>query len=398
VTALSGDQLRRVVDGTFVGPVAHRHDPPSIAVTPVDWNAYDVPRLWDALRHEADELAWTQAHGFENLAQLLLSQHEDLQRLRDDLAGSWDPRTNLSAVNVFLFLDELIAAMAEDAVAHACTSRGLYAILTALTTAKDHIEQIKRRWDSVTTDWVPEWWDHEAENLNTNARQIIAAADKTSGDHRQQITIPALYEYPEFVSHLRPPPPELDLAEPDRGGETGTAAGSPIPTGGVQLVPPPPVPGYEPVLARSPQLQSLAGVPQLVPAVPGSPISLLPVPPGHPYAPAGGAYVLPGPGIGRGGWIYPMPASPSRVSPAPAASVDGQGRGQRPARRHGELVWEVAKGVPQVIGSDPPSVGGQASQLPEAHEMAFVEWFADVATPWADDLTIEIRRPEEPSP
>ena len=68
MTTSSGERLHQLVDGTFVGPLVPRQDQPVITAIPVDWNAYDVPRLWDAVCREADELAWLQARGFENLA------------------------------------------------------------------------------------------------------------------------------------------------------------------------------------------------------------------------------------------------------------------------------------------------------------------------------------------
>jgi hypothetical protein len=402
MTSPSGEQLRQLVEGTFVGPVASRHDTPSVAVIPIDWNAYDVPRMWDALRREADELAWLQQRGFENLAQLLLSQHDKLKGLRNDLADCWDPQTNQSAVNVFVFLDELIAAIAEDAVAHACTSRGLDGILATLTTAREQLGQIKHRWDNVTTDLVPEWWDHEADHLNAHARQIIATADQTTGDHRRQITVPYLYQYPTFVAHLQPPTttpdPHRQTRDTRRIGETNHTAPTADSVPQAPIEPPPAVPGYQPAPGLGPDLQALPGVPRLVPAVPGSPVSVLPVPPGNPYAPGGGAYVLPGPGIGRGGWIYPMPPTPSAAAPATAggfvpATTGGEPprQAQRPGRGHGELVWEVARGVPPVIGGDMPASDEQADrkhQLDQLRQEAFVDWFADVATPWANDLTV----------
>jgi hypothetical protein len=61
----------------------------------------------------------------------------------------------------------------------------------------------------------------------------------------------------------------------------------------------PPVPGYDPVATPgSPEFGGSSGAPRPVPAVPGQPVSMLPIPPGSPYAPVGGAYVLPGPGVG----------------------------------------------------------------------------------------------------
>jgi hypothetical protein len=109
------------------------------------------------------------------------------------------------------------------------------------------------------------------------------------------------------------------------------------------------VPGYDPAPP--------ATLPQSVPAVPGSPISLLPVPPGNPHAPDGGAYVLPGPGIGPGGWIYPRPGSPAEAGEAQRAGV-----------------WDVAQGVSPIIDEMVDTV-----PVPDND---FIDWFSELATPW----------------
>lgn len=404
--------ITAVVKGEFIGPVQTVFTPqPEFIAFCTNWDAFDVPRLWDSLRNEnEDKDAWTQARGWENLGQLLADQHDRLLRLREGLASGWDPQKSPAARVFFGVLDGLLASMREDAYAHASTARGVDGILSTLKTAKEKLAPLKEEWDSVTTDWLPEWWDHAADDLNREGRAALAEADKAVKDYRRRIVIPAEYDYRAFSSTFEggpttPPgpgpsvPPGGSLKPP----RPGSAGGAPLPPS------PPPVPGYNPVLDDGPVLE---GMPQPVPAVPGSPISMLPVPPGSPYAPHGGAYVLPGPGVGRGGWIQPMPVSPAQAPAnaraavgragtpgsmgamplaAPMGGPAGRNRpGGQGGQRPGDVVWEVARGVPPVIGeaTDPPASPTDES----AADTAFIDWFADVATPWTDDLKVSINR------
>lgn len=361
--------------GGIFDPVDYQ---PTVEVQPIDWGAYDVPRIWDAVRLEDDFLAWEQVKGFENLATLLIAQQARLRRLRETLVAAWDPAKHPAAAHYVALLDDLIRSVEQDAIAHASTSRALHAILTTLKAAKERIGLLKREWDNVTTDWIPEWWDNQAGDLNRRARHVMRQAEEAIADHRRRLLLAPVYAYTGTAS------------EPDHGNSSRSEV-RPKRT----IVPPPPVPGYDPVPSeyqapqhqapqhQSPELQGLPpprGVLQHVPAVPGSPISLLPVPPGNPYAPGGGAYVLPGPGIGRGGWIYPMHSSPSGPQAGPQSPEAMPASGQARPREEGKprrarlMVWDVAQGVPPVIG-DPID----AAPVPDDD---FIDWFAELATPW----------------
>jgi hypothetical protein len=420
-----------LVKGTSVGGAATRQDQPQPKVLLLNWDSYDVPRLWDMVRREDDEIAWGQAQGFENLAQVLVEQHDNLARLRDSLSGAWDPQTSQAAAKFLEFLDNLIESMASDAIAYASTGRAMHAILTVLSDTKQKVAQLKQEWDEVTTDWVPEWWDHAADRLNRLARAMLAETDAAIGDHRERLSVPADYVYPPIVSDLmvaveasgRVTPAvvrQSSVSDPGAGPHTGPDTGRGLGDEAGMVRPPPPVPGHDPLLRRGAELAGLSHVPQPVAAVPGSPISLLPVPPGNPYAVGGGAYVLPGRGIGQGRWIYPMPPvsgtafspgisrSPSAAEtghpagsqggavPAagPSAGTSGRG-GERAGRRM--LVWQVAQGVSPVIGQPPRAAELAEEQLRLAGE-AFPDWFAELATPWSDDLKVTPPRRTEPNP
>lgn len=405
-----------VVKGEFIGPVQTTFSPqPVFQAAQTNWLAYDVPRMWDSVRGEASDVAWAQVRGWENLGQLLAAHHDSLARLREGLAAGWDPERSPAAKAFFRVVDDLIFSLREDAYAHSATARSLDGILSVLTTAKDKLGNMKSEWDGVTTDWLPEWWDGAAADLNTQARQVMIESEQAVKQYRTRLVIPAEYEVRDSVSTIveppPPPPPPPPAVKTIGKGKPGTVA-----VGGGPATPPPPVPGHDPVLPGGPILE---GMPQPVPAVPGSPISVLPVPPGNAYAPTGGAYVLPGPGVGRGGWIAPMPVPASIANSAAAAHrgasagsaagvmpvtgmavppTAGPDRGSRGGRA-GDVVWQIAQGVPPVIG-DVPAPAPKQEQTPEIAtvEKAFVDWFADVATPWTDDLSVTLpRRTDQPS-
>ncbi|MBV1855290.1 hypothetical protein [Catellatospora tritici] len=392
-----------VVNGEFVAPVRTVFTTqPEIQAVCTFWGAFDVPRMWDSVRTEDDPLAWKQAQGWESLGQLLAEHHDRLVRMRNSLIDVWDPERSPAADEFFSFLDRLILAMRENAYAAVGTARGLDGVLSALKTAKEQVAPLKEQWDSVTSDWLPEWWDHAAEKLNDQARQAMTDAEVAVADHRRRIIVPQIYDYHEAQSG-----PEKEVDEGD-GGDKGQRTGGPTPVRVSRPSGPPPVPGYDPVTPGGPDLEAL---PPPVPAVPGSPVSVLPVPPGNPYAPGGGAYVLPGPGVGQGGWIAPMPV-PGATGFAQSAGGSGRGaasagmmpfaspvggpspQGGRGSGRAGrrDMLWHVEQGVPAVIEGLPPASVPATRDEVAAQDEAFVDWFADVATPWSQDLKVKITR------
>ncbi|GHJ49193.1 hypothetical protein Cs7R123_65350 [Catellatospora sp. TT07R-123] len=392
-----------VIKGEFVAPVRTVFtEQPEIQAVCTFWGAFDVPRMWDSVRTEDDPDAWKQVQGWESLGQLLAEHHDRLAGMRNSLIEVWDPARSRAADEFFKFLDKLIDTMGENAYASVGNARGLDGVLTALKTAKEKVSPLKEQWDSVTSDWLPEWWDHAAGKLNDQARQAMTDAETAVADHRRRMIIPQPYEFREAQSRPRDEDDDDDDSPHGGGPEThriGKPAG------------PPPVPGHHPVMPGSPELE---GLPDPVPAVPGSPVSVLPVPPGNRYAPGGGAYVLPGPGVGRGGWIAPMP-SPGGLGSAQAGATAGRGAagtgmmpiaspvggpGQQGARGSGregrkDVIWQVGQGVPPVIEGAPRDPGPASRDEMAAVDESFVDWFAGVATPWSDDLKVKITRRAE---
>ena len=83
--------------------------------------------------------------------------------------------------------------------------------------------------------------------------------------------------------------------------------------------------------------------------------------------------------------------------PAPTPGASGQ-PGQEPRRGRADRVWEVAQGVPPVIGGEESTSGQPAEPPRDAHDQAFLHWFADVATPWSSDLTADLPPSRGPRP
>jgi hypothetical protein len=283
------------------------------------WEAYDVPRIWDAVHSEDDPLGWERACGLNRAAEMLTAHVEGLRARRELLAGAWQ---GPSAQAMLFRLDDLIAAAGSDAAAMTAAARGLHGIMTALASARKKIQPLAVRWDEVTSDWIPEYWDEIAAELNDEARTAMLVAAAEVRDYRQRLGAPEILDEVILAA-----PPALPGYTPATFAATGD--------------------GAAPAVMRS---GAPATAPATVPAVNGQPVSMLPIPPGNPYAPDGGAYLLPGPGVGSYGFILPMSAH----------------------------FWRVLHQPPPAIV---PLTRTHVDPGPEAL-LRFHEWYAGIATPW----------------
>jgi hypothetical protein len=280
----------------------------------------------------------------------------------------------------------------------ACARQTGYALdrtVSALEKARDQIHPLTAQWETITHDWVPEWWDHAAEDLNRRARDIMRESDAAIAAAREYIAAPQ----PLNVTFGSSPKPIIEDSRSPSGSESTAADGQ----GPMTSVPP--VPGYDPLtrITGTPGLATLPGAPQIVPAVPGQPVSMLPIAPGSPFAPFGGAYILPGPGIGPRGYVVPMPPNPgigrvtmgsqgsmpstasgaagaSGMMPVPVAGGQGPGSAHAPIYRRPNVTWEVGKGVPPVIRVEHDDLVPDRPSLKQEEE--FRDWFSDLAYPW----------------
>jgi hypothetical protein len=379
------------------------------------WDAYDVPRIWDSVAEEDDAVGWGQVNGFRNMADELAKSYEDLRRSRETLAAAWQ---SPAAAAMLARIDHFTESLLLDARCAATTATALDGIMDTLAKARMNVVILKRRWDSVTSDWIPEFWDNAAADLNEQAAVIMSDADQAIRDYRTQIITP------DTARGVR----QEELSAQLPGDPLDASASS----GGKKI---PPIPGYSPVGtanssrdAQAPADPELAGMPRPVYASPGEPVSMLPVPPGNPHAPYGGAYILPGPGVGRSGYLVPMPGNgssgratpiqngqwgagrsamgrpsmigggalsggglmPMAMGSVPPAS--GQSQGGRDQKGKADTTWEVERGVPPVI--EGIATDAYIPGLPSAQqEDAFKDWFAELAYPWQSQSTRDSGQP-----
>lgn len=393
---------------TFRPPVMPE---PREYVTPycLDWGAYDIPRDAAILRDEGHDGAYQQVMAFRALSAGLGAHYRRILGLRDELAMVWSPQESEAALQYQQLLDQHISAVVVDAAASSTNANRFYGIVDALAVAKGKVDSYHARWNEVTTDWTPEFWDHAAEQLDGMARTELIETDTTIRDFRSGIIVADSAK--TFADPSKPEGPA------DPSGSSGNGRG-----------PVAPVPGMNPVTGPA-----LAGAPLPVPASASNPPSMLPIPPGvTPLAPNGGAWVLPGPGTGPLGRVMPMPSGPGGpVGPGgsggpgraaglrgpgglrppmggPAGLVGGAagplggGAGAHGATGQGGIIggggrgagkagagkvapgsgrekWEVRQGVQPVIDgskqvAQQDSFGG--------NDVEFESWFARTATPW----------------
>jgi hypothetical protein len=391
----------------FVGPLPYTQRPeqPAFRTWATNWSAWDVPRIWDMVRAENNPNGWEQVEGFAQLSGVLFEYYRKLRSHREALHNAW--RSPVGEQMVDVMMDPFAKSLLSESNCARETAAGLHGIMTTMADAKREIAPLLDRWNTVTIDWIPSWWIPEAGILNHKAQQIMRETEKAISDYRQQIVVPQFFR-PESrtADDSLPPPPLLPRDDP---------ADAPLI---------PPIPGHRPIIGEPVGFEGvteaeLASLPQPVLAVPGQPVSMLPIPPGSPHAPFGGAFILPGPGVGRAGYIVPMPppgagpgvgrgggggvslpggpARPGGIAP-PGGAAGGMGMMPMPMnapnaggqggsaiyRRRGDVVWPVAKGVPPMIQpvDDDAFVPDRPS---EKQEEAFEDWFSDLAYPWRKD-------------
>ncbi|MBV1855522.1 hypothetical protein [Catellatospora tritici] len=372
----------------------------------VEWNSYDVPRMWDMVHGEDDPLGWEQIQGFRQLSELIDSHVAALERQREQLWNAWPPESTPAAGVLLRAVEKHINALKSDSLAAGTTSHGLSGIMTSLAGAKKQMRPLAEEWFSHTSYRTRPgpWWNHIAERLNNEARAIMAQSDADVNAYRSRIILP--------VAVI---PPAYSKTEAIKDGSTDdeqTRSG----VGGrfTPNRPVPPVPGYPPIVGSGPDLE---GLPTEIPLRPGQPISMLPIMPGNPYVPGGGAYILPGPGVGAGGYIVPMPTQAGSATGYGAAALGarnasgnsmmpmpipgGAGAGARGAggnghyRRQADTIWPVRQGVPPIIA---PDAASPSEAIDRETTEAFQQWYTELAMPWRLDgedgpaPTVTIRR------
>ena len=408
-TSASAATVSGGVETTLPPPPLPR--PPEFSSQSIAWGiAYDVQRMHDILRREDLDEAWSQVGALRLLGQTLEGHYRRILELRPKIAESWPAGGSVTAEDAQRQLDEHAKAVWQDAVCAQTTAKSLDGIVSAISQAREKMTPLYDRWRSVTKDFVPENFDHAAEELNMQGRQVMQELDTTVADLRTQIYWPEstrlLITEPgtgKVISESAPPSgPSATSSVPDSqagGPASGSGPSSPRPV--------PPVPGFNPV-----EGPVLSGGVNPVGVSSNAPPSTLPIPPGLlPNAPNGGAWVLPSPITGSTGRLLPAPgrvpmASPSgafgavgRAATAGATApsgmmgvpVGGYGAGGSSGASRQRMAteqWEISHGVPPVIGEAGPfREEEEPKEEAEAAREEFEDWYNRVALPWEESLS-----------
>ncbi len=388
---MTSNELRILVARTPSDLTAAKLPPqPRWPVPPVDWNDYDVPRIWDSLGCVDHEVTWEQVRSIARQGDLLNAQADALERLRERLAAAWSGGQTPAAAAALGKVDWLIKAIRADALAAATTARGVNGVLESMASAKRAMEPVAHKWLGVTkTD--PRAWRSMADELNERARKIMVSTDAVIRDHRANIIVPAQTR-PPTVAVIVPAP---DPRKPGGGGSrvTGSASGDWTSEGGPGARD---LSGADPVDVAMPAQPGpvLSGLP--VPGISGGVPSALPIFPGSEYARGGGAYVMPG-GVGTSGHVVAMPARPTALpqglgsasgpmgmmpmpTPMGGASPGRAGGAGEQYRQAARTRWEVSQGGPAVIEPGPQLHPRLVEGEPDPDQ--FREWFTEAAMPW----------------
>ncbi|GAB4049497.1 hypothetical protein [Catellatospora paridis] len=371
---------------------------PTVGTT--NWVAVDPPRVWDMLQHEDDALGWEQVTGLRAYVSLVNAQANRLSGHRTALAQIWPAEQSQAAAIALTKLDDMIDLLRADSEAAMQNALAIQGIMEATAKAKREVHQIVKAWELTTNDGGPEWWDREATRLSYVTEQTMVATERAIRDHRAQMVLPPNWKPIDDGTQVGTRLPLRETTTAARLLPTSTTRTN----GRTNERPTPPsLPGRPPLVSLPPSGPGpdLQGATPPVPAVPGQPVSMLPIAPGNPYAPYGGAYVLPGPGVGPNGYVVALPPPGSGGSPivsqprtsggspgmmpmpmgGPFGQRDGRG-GDASYRRGAGTHWEVAQGVTPVIR---PEGSGRITPTEEETEEQFRQWFTQTAMPWRND-------------
>ncbi|MEV0271724.1 hypothetical protein AB0H43_23335 [Hamadaea sp. NPDC050747] len=412
----------------------------------VNWQAYDVPRIADAIQrdpNERDVIPAASAVGdlVGHTADLLLTAVGKLEK-------SWSAKSE-AAAETFAYARALAASLKADADTYHQIAADVGKVVDQIDQARTEIEPLVLEWlrlgESATATTAS--LSAAAQDLNRRARGTMSHLDqvvaqlrikgpKAYGPKILPISVGPEHPKKEDRPHREP---RTDPDGPGRkdwprdfprgggvaGGALFTAAAVVAPAVGYS--PPPGLPGVATTTSSSsgPSVGSSGGNrsaaevlnerasehiydraysdydgpgptltggggPPATPMTPGAPVSMMPLGMNSGMAPGGGAFVLPGPGVGAGGVVRKATMSWS-ATPAPQTGtiIDGSRGGQladwaaglpKPAAQPvGTPTWQVPRGGPGVIM--PGAVLGAGSRQVE-EEQALKKWYAELAEPW----------------
>ncbi|NUT32133.1 MAG: hypothetical protein HOV79_03560 [Hamadaea sp.] len=381
----------------------------------VNWQAYDVPRLADAAREDPDSRAVPL--GGRALADLTGHAGELLQAAIGRLEGSWSDRSP-AATEVFTYARTLAASLLGDAQAYHQLAADVGRICDELGMTRAEIDPLLREWESLGEQpgATAASLGAAAQDLNRRGRNAMGKLENAL--RHMRIRGPKAYR-PSVGGAERPRPADPGghhRRVPDFHRDDYTAVSGAAPP--VPLSPPPGLPGVVTVLGTTATAfqstanvsandldrygsgdygdyidgsdgPSLTGGLPMTPFAPGSPVSMMPLGMSSGMAPGGGAFILPGPGVGAGGVLRKATMTWSAATSPTGSVIDGSGRGRGQLEEwardlpgpsaDGDLRWQVAQGGVGVI--TPGAVQGPGARK-AAEEEALRKWYADLAQPW----------------
>ena len=398
-----------------------------------NWDAYDLPRLWQMVSGEDDDQGWAQVQAWFRLRSAVNACRERLQACRQALQDQWPPDKSPASAAFIAYIDQLTISMAQTAASAERTAHGLAGIMSALATAKAEMEPLYENWREVSNDLTPRWWDGAEDELNAKARAIMRTAEMAVADYTPMIEIP-----PKYDLGLRKEPvvrvgPDTSNGEDRSPGpvmsSTVARAVPPVPHD-----PPPPLPRFDPALPGSGPVLSGAPAPATFPmgnpaSVPSTGSSAIgpssfggtPISPVAPVSPGAGPLSnrksnitrslqrnstrIPGPGG--------IPMAPVVPRAGSVASQPARGAASRPANTGIPIVAPTAGANRSTSGTTPtyPTTVGGTYRTRDDH-LVTLPGRARHATRWDNDLddawAIEIGvtpvitppqpRPHEPGP
>jgi hypothetical protein len=240
-----------------------------------NWAAYDVPAIWTMVSGEDSHAGWAAPPAWAALAQSTDDQRKRLLAARAALEDAWPPSENEAAKPFFAEIDRLVASMEETARRAGETAGAVGWIMESLADAKKAIEPLQRQYESKNHDLIPNWVDGAEDDLNRQARIVMARANAQIGDHAAMITVPTPYYLPGSGADASTHDPGRNQSAISTTGASGAnhLAGSRT---NIPHTPPEPMPGHSGILPPNSPGVGLAGGP--APSAP-SPVIGVPSPP-----------------------------------------------------------------------------------------------------------------------
>lgn len=160
----------------------------------LDWGRMNVLAIWSLLDGDNLEHAANRPNDWGNLSAALQESKRRLDAAAQQLETVWPASSNPAAQALQDHISVLSGSMQETLAKAAGTKSGLNGVITALSTAKDTVGQLKQQRESKSHDLIPRQIDRAEDHLDTQAQQAMVQAEAAVSDHSAQLQAPLLYE------------------------------------------------------------------------------------------------------------------------------------------------------------------------------------------------------------